>query len=242
MTAKSAENLFKLLNKELRKIRGAEIVVCPPFVYIAGLFEFLLRRKKTRIKLGAQNCFWEGQGSYTGEISPIMLKNLGCKYIIVGHSERRKFLNETNQMINRKVQAVLALGLIPVLCIGETKEDKERGKISIVLRSQIENALKKVSKKEILKIIFAYEPRWAIGTGSACGSDEACVARLLIQKIIAQKYSLQTAKKVQILYGGSVNSANAANFIKDAGFQGVLVGSASLDPEEFVKIVKELKN
>ncbi|MCK4354908.1 triose-phosphate isomerase [Candidatus Parcubacteria bacterium] len=240
LTAKSAEELFKLLNKGLRKIRKAEIVVCPSFIYLPKLSELLLRRKKTRIRLGAQNCFWEGKGSYTGEVSPIMLKNLGCKYIIVGHSERRKFLNETNQMINRKVQAILSFGLIPILCIGETKEDKEKGKISIVLRSQIENALKKVSKKEIGKIVFAYEPRWAIGTGKACSSDEACVARLLIQKIIAQKYSQPTAKKIQILYGGSVNSANVASFVKDAGFQGVLVGSASLDPNEFAKIVKEL--
>jgi triosephosphate isomerase len=224
----------------LRKTRKAEVVVCPPFIYISKLSELLLRWKNARIKLGAQNCFWEDIGSYTGEISPIMLKNLQCKYIIVGHSERRKFLNETNQMINKKIQMILSFGLIPILCIGEKKQDKENGKISVVLNSQIENALKKVSKKDVDKVIFAYEPRWAIGTGKPCSPDEACVARLIIQKIIAQKYSQKIAKKVQILYGGSVKGGNVTSFVKDAGFQGVLVGGASLDPNEFAKIIKAL--
>ena len=240
LTLKSAEDLFRALNKGLRKTRKAEVIVCPPFVYISRLSELLSRWKKTRIKLGAQNCFWEDMGSYTGATSPIMLKNLGSKHIIVGHSERRKFLNETNQMINKKIQIILLSGLIPILCIGEKKQDKENGKISIVLKSQIENALKKVSKKDIAKVIFAYEPRWAIGTGKACSPDEACVARLIIQKIITQKYSQKIAKKVQILYGGSVKHDNVVSFVKDAGFQGVLVGGASLDPAEFAKIVKEL--
>ena len=240
LTLKSAEDLFRAINKGLRKTRKAEVVVCPPFVYISKLSELLSRWKKTRIKLGAQNCFWEDMGSYTGAISVIMLKNLGCGHIVIGHSERRKFLNETNQMINKKIQIILLSGLTPILCIGERKQDKENGKISIVLKSQIENALKKISKKDITKVIFAYEPRWAIGTGKPCSFDEARVARLIIQKIITQKYSLQTAKKIQVLYGGSVKSDNVTSFIKDAGFQGVLVGGASLDPAEFAKIIKEL--
>jgi triosephosphate isomerase len=240
LTAKSAEDLFRSLKKALGKTRKAEVVICPPCVYLAKLSELLARYKKTRIKLGAQNCFWEDMGSYTGAISPIMLKNLSCKHIIVGHSERRKFVNETNQMINKKIQIILSTGLIPILCIGERKQDKENNKISITLKSQIENALKKVSKKDIAKVIFAYEPRWAIGTGKPCSPDEACVARLIIQKIITQKYSRQIAKKIQILYGGSVKGDNVASFVKDAGFQGVLVGGASLDPNEFAKIIKEL--
>jgi triosephosphate isomerase len=240
ITAKSAEELFRALNKGLRKSRKAEVVVCPPFLYISKLSESLSRWKKTRIRLGAQNCFWEDMGSYTGAISPVMLKNLQCRYIIIGHSERRKFFNETNQMINKKIHTIFSSGLIPILCIGEKKQDKENGKISVVLKSQIENALKKVSKKDVDKVIFAYEPRWAIGTGKPCSPDEAHVARLIIQKIIAQKYSQQIAKKVQILYGGSVKGDNVKSFIKDAGFQGVLVGGASLDPNEFTKIIKQL--
>ena len=240
ITAESAEELFRASNKGLGKSRKAEVVICPPFVYISKLSESLSRWKKARIKLGAQNCFWEDKGSYTGATSPTMLKNLSCKYIIIGHSERRKFLNETNQMINKKIQIILSSGITPILCMGEKKEDKENGKISVVLKSQIENALKKVSKKDVDKVIFAYEPRWAIGTGKACSSDEACVARLIIQKIIAQKYSQKTAKKVRILYGGSVKGDNVINFVKDAGFQGVLVGGAALDPIEFAKIIKAL--
>jgi triosephosphate isomerase len=240
LTLQSAEELLRALNKGLRKTRKAEVVVCPPFVYISKLSESLSRWKKTRIRLGAQNCFWEDIGSYTGAISPVMLKNLSCKYIIVGHSERRKFLNETNQMINKKIHTIFSSGLIPILCIGEKKQDKENGKIFVVLKSQIENALKKVSKKDVDKVIFAYEPKWAIGTGKPCSSDEACVARLIIQKIITQKYSQQIAKKIQILYGGSVKGDNVKSFIKDAGFQGVLVGGASLNPAEFAKIIKEL--
>ena len=240
LTLKSAEDLFRSLRKGLRKNRKAEVIICPPFVYIAKLSELLSKWNKARIKLGAQNCFWEDMGSYTGATSPIMLKNLSCKHIIVGHSERRKFLNETNQMINKKIQIILLSGLIPILCIGERKQDKENNRISVVLKSQIENALKKISKKDIAKVIFAYEPRWAIGTGKPCSPDEACVARLIIQKIIAQKYSQQIAKKIQILYGGSVNGDNVESFVKDARFQGVLVGGASLNPAEFAKIIKEI--
>lgn len=240
LTLKLAQDLLRACNRGVHKTRKAEVVVCPPFVYIFRLSELLSKWKKAKISLGAQNCFWENQGPYTGAISPIMLKNLKCQYIIIGHSERRKFVNETNQMINKKVHAILANGLTPVLCVGEDLKDKENGKILIALKSQIENGLKRVSKKDVDNVVIAYEPRWAIGTGNACSSDEACVSRLLIQKILSQKYSQKLAGKIRILYGGSVNSSNVLDFTESAGYQGVLIGSASLDTDEFTGIIKEL--
>lgn len=233
-----AKQIFKSVNQGLKKNKNAEVVICPPFIYLPALFDFLSRWRKSQIELGSQNCFWEEKGAYTGEISPSMLKNLSCKYVIIGHSERRGILKETNSMLNKKVKAALSFGIKPILCVGEKKEEK--GKIFILLKSQIEQGLKKISKKEIENIIFAYEPVWAIGTGRPCSPDEAHVIRLLLQKIIAQKYSRQIARKLQILYGGSVKSSNTSDFIKEAGFQGVLVGGASLVPNEFIDIVKSV--
>lgn len=228
-----AKQLFNSVKNGLKNVKGAEVVICPPFPYLS-----FINNQLSIIKLGGQNCFWEEKGAYTGEISSVMLKNFACKYVIIGHSERRGILKETNSMINKKIKAALSFGIKPILCVGERKEEKEKEKIFVVLKSQIEQGLKKISKKEIENIIFAYEPVWAIGTGRSCLPDEAHVIRLLFQKIIAQKYSRQIARKLQILYGGSVKSLNVKGFIKEAGFQGVLVGGASLDQKEFIGIVK----
>ena len=229
-----AKLLLDPIIKQLKNTKKTEIIICPPFLYLPIVKEQI----EQNIKLGAQNCFWEKQGAYTGEISLLMLKNIGCKYVIIGHSERRTILNESNQMINKKIVAALDSCLKPIFCIGEKKQDKEKNKISIVIKNQIEQGLKKITKKQILDIVFAYEPIWAIGTGKSCLPDEAKVARLLLQKIIAKKYSNQLAQKIQIIYGGSVNSLNAKDFIKEAGFQGVLIGGASLNAKEFVKITE----
>jgi len=235
---KEAKLLFNSVKIGLKDYKKAEVIICPPFIYLSSL-NFQFAKKKTVLKLGAQDCFWEQKGAYTGEISPMMLKNLGCKYVIIGHSERRKILNEANQSITKKIKAVLSVNLKPILCIGESKDEKENGKTQTVLKIQIENSLKKITKKEIKNIIFAYEPVWAIGTGNSCSVDESHVVRLLIEKIISQKYSRLTAKKFTILYGGSVTSSNVRDFIKEAGFHGVLVGGASLDSKEFIKLTKE---
>lgn len=229
-----AKLLLDPIIKQLKNTKKTEIIICPPFLYLPIVKEQI----EQNIKLGAQNCFWEKQGAYTGEISLLMLKNIGCKYVIIGHSERRTILNESNQMINKKIVAALDSCLKPIFCVGEKKQDKEKNKISIVIKNQIEQGLKKITKKQILDIVFAYEPIWAIGTGKSCLPDEAKVARLLLQKIIAKKYSNQLAQKIQIIYGGSVNSLNAKDFIKEAGFQGVLIGGASLNAKEFVKITE----
>ena len=213
-TLKGAKLLFNSIEKETRKVTNVEIVVCPPFIYLSNFF---YGRGKTMIKIGAQDCFWEEKGAFTGEISAKMLKDLGCKYVIVGHSERRRYFKETDEMINKKIKAVLKIGLRPILCIEKI--------------SQIKNGIKGVSKKELRNLIFAYEPVWAIGTGKACGIPKAKKVNLSIRKIL---------KENVLLYGGSINSQNARDFIKKAKFQGLLVGGASLAPKEFIQIVKNV--
>jgi len=190
-------------------IKSLEVIICPPFVYLSH-FTFQV----SGFKLGAQNCFWKnpptGGGAYTGEISPLMLKNLGVEYVIIGHSERRKYFKETNEIIIKKIKAVLELKLKPILCVDKF--------------SQI--------PKNIENLIIAYEPLFAIGTGKACSWQKAKEMRDKIEKILD--------KNVKILYGGSVNSQNAESYIKQAGFNGLLVGGASLDAKEFIKIIKSI--
>ncbi len=245
-TLQKAKLLFNLVKKGVKNIRtrslrsqnldsslrsefkNAEVVVCPPFIYLSTIQQL----DNQIIKLGAQDCFWDppaGGGAYTGEISPLMLKNLGCQYVILGHLERRKYFKETDEMINKKIKAVLKIKLKPILCVGETQKDRKTNRTQIVIKSQIRKALQKIPKKEIKNLILAYEPVWAIGTGRACGVSEAKSVNSFIKKIV---------KNTPILYGGSVNSKNAREYLKEADFQGLLVGGASLNAEEFIKIVK----
>ena len=220
-TLAEAKQLFNSIAKGVKNIKKAEVVICPPFVYLSSL----LKPKTYTLnpKMGGQDCFWEEKGAFTGEVSPLMLKNLGCKYVIVGHSERRRYFKETDEMINKKVKAVLKNGLRPILCIEKI--------------SQIKKGVKGVSKKELRHLIFAYEPVWAIGTGKACGIPEAKKVNRSIRKILMD---LNSSISLYVLYGGSINSQNARDFIKKAKFQGLLVGGASLDPKEFIEIVKNI--
>ncbi|MCK4520362.1 triose-phosphate isomerase [Candidatus Parcubacteria bacterium] len=234
-TLTKAKLLFEAVDKELRNIKKAEVVICPPFVYLPDV-----QNVKSNIKLGAQDCFWEDKGSFTGEVSLPMLKSFGCKYAIIGHSERRQFLNETDRMVNKKIKAALIKNMRPIFCFGESKKDKGQGKTQTVLKKQLENGLKKISKSDVKKIIFAYEPLWAIGSNRPCSPDEANVIRFFVKKVIAQKYFRSVANEIKILYGGSVNNSNVKSFIKQGGFNGVLVGGASLKPKEFIKLVKNI--
>lgn len=190
---------------------GAEIVFCPPFVYLKNP-EF------KKYSLGAQNCFWENQGSYTGEITPGMLKDLGANYVLIAHSERRNILGETNEVANFKIKQALAHGLIPVYCLGE----KEGQNWQEVIKTQLEEGLKDINTD----IVIAYEPVWAIGTGKACDPVTAKQVKEYILTVLG--------KTVPVLYGGSVNASNASEFLNS--MDGLLVGGASLDPEEFAKI------
>lgn len=233
-TLKRAKLLFDSIKRGIKNIKNVEIVISPPFICLP----LLLTPKPSIPKLGAQDCFWEEKGAFTGEISAKMLKNLGCDYVILGHSERRRYFRETDDTINKKIRAALKTRLKPILCIGETFEERKKGKTFQVLRMQLEKDLKDIFQFKVysLKFIVAYEPVWAIGTGNPCGPKEAKEVLLFLRKFVQPLFHSNT--RPLILYGGSVNSKNAKDYI-DIGFDGLLVGGASLNSEEFIKIVKE---
>lgn len=230
-----AKLLFNSVSRGLKGIKDTEIVICPPFPYLSQL-----PTTRYKLHLGSQDIFWEEKGAFTGEISPQMLKNLGCKYVIIGHSERRKYFKETDEMINRKLKAVIEAKLNPILCIGETQKEKKQGKTQKILKKQLQKALHQTTnyKLQAASLVVAYEPIWAIGTGKACLPAEAKKANIFIRKTIFQIYNQKIAKNTKILYGGSVNSKNAKPYIFEADFQGLLVGGASLNAKEFIQIVK----
>jgi len=231
---KEAEQIFNSI-KKLGLVKNAEIVICPPFIYLSSF-----KLQVIGFKIGAQDCFWEEKGAFTGEVSALMLKDAGCQYVIAGHSERRKYFGETNEIVNKKVKAILNAGLSPIVCVGETQEQRNKGEIEEILKEQIKKAFEGISssKLQVSRFIIAYEPVWAIGTGNGCSVEESQKMRLFIIKTVAEIYSQKIAKKIKILYGGSVNSENSAGYLKEAGFFGLLVGGASLNAEEFGKIIK----
>lgn len=223
---REAKKLFDAV-KRGAKSKNAEVVICPPFLYLPLL---------KGITRGAQNIFWEDKGAFTGEISALQLKDLKVEYVIVGHSERRKYFHETDEMINKKIKKSLAVGLRAIFFIGENEGEDKQG----VLEKQIIEGLKNISREGVKNIVIAYEPVWAIGTGKNCSVDETMKSILLIRKIISQLYTRDLADAIKVLYGGSVNSANAVQYIQNAGANGLLVGGASLDAKEFVTIIKSL--
>ena len=234
------KELFASIMKEAEEIKEDDIVICPPYVYLAEIKKEIDKNKNCRLKLGAQDCFWEKEGAFTGEISPLMLRDLGCEYVILGHSERRKYLKEKNSMINKKLKLVLELGLKGVLCIGENEKEKKKGEIQKVLAKQLEKGLVKVSKEKTDNLIIAYEPVWAIGTGKSCGPNEAQVVNLMIRKILTRIYDRPTAQNIKVLYGGSVDREKASIFLKTTEMKGVLIGGVSLKALEFTQIVKDV--
>jgi triosephosphate isomerase len=227
-----ADNLIKTIKKGIKKSDNVEIVICPPAVYLSKI------KTNSSFELGIQNISWEDSGAYTGEISAKMAKNIGTEYAIIGHSERRKYLRETDEMVNLKIQSSLKNNLSPILCIGETLEEKQEDKASEVIINQLEEALKNVKLQVAgCKLQIAYEPIWAIGTGETLSTNEIMSACLLIRKIISNLYGRETAGKISVLYGGSVNSKNAFDFVDKTGMNGLLIGGASLNGSEFVRIV-----
>ena len=228
-----ADSLIKIIKKGIRKSDNLEVVICPPAVYLSKI------KTNSSFELGMQNIFWEDKGAFTGEISIVMAKNLKVKYTIIGHSERRKYLNETNEMVNLKIQSALKNNLNPILCVGETLEEKKKDLTSGVITNQLKKAFEGISniKYSILNICIAYEPVWAIGTSETPSVDEIMSANLLIKKTISNLYDRETVEKINILYGGSVNSKNAFDFVDKTGMDGLLVGGASLNGSEFVRIV-----
>jgi triosephosphate isomerase len=232
-TVGEATGLAKTLRGELDKVSNVDKVICPPFVSLAPVGELI---KGSSIKLGAQNLYFAEKGAYTGEISPLMLADL-CEFVIIGHSERRQYFNETGEIVNKKVVAALKAGLKPILCIGERLEENEAGKTEEVVTEQLRSSLADI--EDLNGLIIAYEPVWAIGTGKAATGEQANETISFIRQNIARLYNDKIAQDMLILYGGSVTSANAAEFMHQTEIDGALVGGASLKATEFLSIVTQ---
>ncbi len=232
-TVSEAVELVTKMRHELDGIDNVDKVICPPFVSLAAVGELI---KGSSIKLGAQNIYFEEKGAYTGEISPLMLAEL-CEFVIIGHSERRQYFNETGEIINKKIRAALKVGLKPILCIGERLEENEAGKTEEVVTEQLRSSLAGIDYSSGL--IIAYEPIWAIGTGKAATGEQANETIGLIRHNIAKLYGNRIAQDVRILYGGSVTAANATEFISQPEIDGGLVGGASLKADQFLSIVRQ---
>jgi triosephosphate isomerase len=214
---------------------NSEVVTAVPFVCIPGAVE---AAKGSNIKIAAQNVHWEASGAYTGEVSCEMLKDLGVDYVIIGHSERREYFGETNEMINKKARAILDAGMIPIICCGETLTQREQGVTAEHVRYQIKVALLGLSAQEVSELVIAYEPIWAIGTGKTATDEQAEEVCAIIRQLIAELYDNDVAEKTRILYGGSVNAGNAKALFSMPNIDGGLVGGASLKIDAFEKIVK----
>jgi triosephosphate isomerase (TIM) len=227
-----AVNLVKGLDAGLRKPTPVEVVACPPFISLAAVKEALAG---SQIKVGAQNLYFEENGAFTGEISAPMLRGL-CQYVIIGHSERRQYFQETDEIVSRKIKAAITAELNPILCVGENLLQYETGKTEEVVSRQIRDSLKGVASIENLTV--AYEPIWAIGTGKAATGSQANQTIKLIRLLLEKQYSKFSAEKIRILYGGSVTAANIAEFISQSDIDGGLVGGASLKVAEFLGIIQ----
>ena len=219
----------------LVKDAKAEVILCVPYT---DLFYCLMNAQNTNIKIGAQNVHFEEKGAYTGEVSAKMLKSIGVEYVIIGHSERRQYFAETDETVNKKIKAALENKLKPIVCVGETLEQRESGKTEEIITTQTKLALEGLTKEQVKGIIIAYEPIWAIGTGKTATSEDANNSIKEIRKEIASIYGEDIAEEVIIQYGGSVKSSNAKELFACSDIDGGLVGGASLKPEEFSKIVK----
>ena len=229
-----AEDLASGIKRELAECREVDVVLCPPFTSLKAVGEVI---GDTNIKLGAQNMHWETDGAYTGEISAGMLRDLYCHYVILGHSERRAYFGETDQTVNRKVQAALAANLAPIVCVGETLDQREAGETEDIVRGQVENGLACLGEG-LAKVIVAYEPVWAIGTGRTATPDQAQEVHALIRRLLADASSQEVAQSMRIQYGGSMKPSNAAELVAQPDIDGGLIGGASLEARAFVEIVR----
>ena len=230
-TVTEALGLVSAMRERLEAIQGVEKLVCPPFVALAPLAEAL---RGGSVKLGAQNCYFEDKGAFTGEVSPAMLAPL-CQYVILGHSERRAIFGENNALINRKVRAALAHGLAVILCVGENLAERQEGRTADVAIGQLQSGLEDVESLE--RVVIAYEPLWAIGTGQPATGHQANHVVTTLRSVLRSLYGPEVADGVRILYGGSVTAANASEFVDQPEIDGALVGGASLRADEFVGIV-----
>jgi triosephosphate isomerase len=232
-TIPEAVALVKDMKDGLEKVAGVEKVICPPFISLSEVNHLV---KGTSIRIGAQNMHFEEKGAFTGEVSPLMLAGI-CDYVILGHSERRQYFGESDDMVNRKMKAALAAGIIPIMCVGERLEENEAGKTVEVVTRQVKGGLAGIHSPQ--GIIIAYEPVWAIGTGKAATSEEANATIGVIREAVAGVYDAGVAGGMRILYGGSMNAANVAELVQQPQIDGGLVGGASLKAADFVSMVQQ---
>lgn len=233
-TSQEAKVLIEGLSSRVGKLNDREVIICPPFTSLAIAAESI---KGSNLKLGAQNMYWEDKGAFTGEIAPGMLKDIGCLYVIIGHSERRQYFNETDATVNKKMKKAFQAGLLPIVCIGETLAERESNKTFQVLERQIREGISGLSQEEANKLVVAYEPVWAIGTGKTASPQQAEEAHKFIRQKLAEIYTPVIAEEIRILYGGSVKPENSKELMGQADIDGALVGGASLEAETFSKIV-----
>jgi triosephosphate isomerase len=232
---KEAMALTSELIDEVREV-SPHVILFPPFPYLRTLFRLI--HENSPVRLGAQNCHHEDSGAYTGEVSAVMLKSLGIHYVIVGHSERRQYFGETNEMLLAKTRKVLANDMIPIFCCGEPLEEREAGTHEAFVKEQLKGTILKLSPSEIEKVILAYEPVWAIGTGKTASPQQAQDMHAFIRSTVGGTFSDHQAATIPILYGGSVKPGNARSLFEQEDVDGGLVGGASLSPEQFLSIVR----
>lgn len=228
--------LASKIKTQVGSLTAIDIVLCPPFLYIPQIAQLV---EASNIQVGAQNMFWEDSGAYTGEISPLMLRQL-VKYVIIGHSERREYFDETDEIVNKKVQAALRYHLAPIMCVGESLEAYRKGNDQFVL-DQVKKGLVDVSALDAAKIVIAYEPIWAIGSDKPATTEYANRIILSIRQMFASLFSREIAQKARILYGGSVNQNNGADFVAESEIDGLLIGGTSLKSQEFCAIIRKVK-
>jgi len=232
---RSAVDLASSLAEVLSEVNSVDIAVCPPFVYLQAVAKAL---SASNIALGCQDAYFEPNGAYTGEISCQMLRNVSCTYAIIGHSERRHVIGETDELINKKVSAAINGGLLPIFCVGELLEQRETGATEAVVTEQIKKGLAGLSAEKALAVTVAYEPVWAIGTGKTATPQQAQEVHVMIRQLLAKMYDESIAQQIRIQYGGSANPANTAELMANADVDGLLVGGASLKAGDFAAMIK----
>ena len=240
MTQAEAERFVQSLLLDLGDITDVEVVIIPPFTAIAKVMEAL--GASQGIKVGAQNMHWEPNGAFTGEISSALLRDLLVRYVVLGHSERRQYFSETDEIVNRKVRAAHEATLRPIVCVGETLEQRDKGNVEKILSIQLRGSLKDLDEKQLQETVVAYEPVWAIGTGRNATPQQAQEAHAFIRHTLGEMSDETTADRIRIQYGGSVKPENAHDLMTQADIDGALVGGASLDPRSFAQIVKAARD
>lgn len=235
-TIHETATLINSLKERMKDFKNeVDVVICPPFTSLVVAHTLV---QGSAIKLGAQNMSQHDSGAFTGEISASMLTAIGCQYIILGHSERRQYFTETDSLVNAKIKKALAAGLTPIICVGETLEEREKNLTDTTITMQIKGVLHELSASDVEKVMIAYEPVWAIGTGKTATPDQANQVHKLIRKLVSQLYSWSLAEKLVIQYGGSMNADNAAVLLSQSDVDGGLIGGASLKADAFVRIIQ----